>query len=171
MHVIIKNVLSNTKTPQVLAAVLGLLLVLEWGLGVREARQLDRVTEPRNPPHVNIAQPLKQPKQHKAAHVELFGMYTPDGIEGIGIEQSKLNAFILGILYSSNEQSSQVLLEVPGHENKVFSVGDTIPGGAVIKRITPEDIILMRGGVMERLSLPKKALDFAPLPQPMGERG
>ncbi|MDF1827599.1 MAG: type II secretion system protein N [Legionellaceae bacterium] len=166
----IKEVLSNTNTPKILALILGLLLVLAWGLGVRDARQLDRVTEPHTKPIVNIAEPVKQPKQHKAAHVELFGMYTPDGIEGLGIEQSKLNASILGILYSSNEQSSQVLLEVPGHENKVFNVGDTIPGGAKIKRITPEGILLMRNGAMESLSLPKKTLDFAPPPQPMGER-
>ncbi|NCT57833.1 MAG: hypothetical protein GW760_09030 [Legionella sp.] len=167
----IKDVLSHANTPKILALALGFLLVLTWGLGVREAYQLDRVTEPHHQPIVNIAEPVKQPKQHKAAQVALFGMYTPDGLEGMGIEQSHVNASILGILYSSNEKSSQVLLEVPGHENKVFNVGDTIPGGAVIKRITPEGVIFMRGGVMERLSLPKNKLDFAPPEQPMGERG
>jgi len=170
VHVIIKDVLLNTKTPKVLAGSLALLLVLEWGFGVHDARQLEQVTEPRNPPSVKITEPVKQAKQHKAVHVDLFGAYTPDGVEGIGIEQSKLNASIIGILYSSHEQSSQVLLEVPGHENQVFSVGDTIPGGAMIKRITPESIILMRGEVMESLSLPKNTLNFAPPPQPMGER-
>ncbi|MDF1684224.1 MAG: type II secretion system protein N [Legionellaceae bacterium] len=170
MHVIIKDVLLNTKTPKILAGGLALLLVLEWGVGVHDARQLEHVTEPRNPPHVKIAEPVKQPKQHKAVHVDLFGTYTPDGVEGGGIEQSKLNASIIGILYSSDEKASQVLLDVPGHANQVFSVGDTIPGGAKIKRITPEGILLMRSGKMESLSLPKKKLDFAPPPQPMGER-
>lgn len=170
MHVIIKDLLSNIKTPKLLAGGLVLLLVLEWGLGVREARRLDQVTEPHNPPILKTVDPVKHVKQHKAEHVDFFGEYVPHSVGDVGVERSKMNASVIGILYSSDEGASQVLIEVPGHANKVFSVGDTIPGGAVIKRIAPEGILLMRGGVMESLSLPKKELNFAPPPQPMGER-
>jgi len=170
VHVTIKDLLSNTKTPKLLAGALALLLVLEWGLGVREARRLDHVTEPRDPPIVKTSEPVKQAKQHKAEHVDFFGEYVPHAVGDVGVERSKMNASVIGILYSSDENASQVLIEVPGHADKVFSVGDTIPGGAIIKRIAPEGILLMRGGAMESLSLPKKELNFAPPPQPMGER-
>ena len=51
----------------------------------------------------------------------------------------------------------------------MFRVGDTIPGDAVIKRIMPDGVLLMREGVMESLSLPKNELIFEPPPKPMGE--
>jgi len=170
VHVIIKNVLLNTKTPKVLAGGLALLLVFEWGLGVRDARQLERATEPSDPPRVKIAEPVKQVKQHKAERVDFFGEYTPDGVGNVGVLSSNVKASISGILYSSDEKSSQVLLDIPGHIDNVFKVGDAIPGGAIIKRIKPEGIILMRGEVMESLSLPKNTLNFDPPAQPMGER-
>ena len=170
MHVNIKHLLSNTKTPKVIAGGLALLLVLEWGLGVREARRLDHVTEPHELPVLNVSEPVKQNKQHEAVRVDFFGEYLPHAIGDVGVERSKLNASIMGILYSSDEETSQVLIEVPGHADKVFRLGDTIPGGAIIKRIAPEGILLMRGGVMESLSLPKNELNFAPPPQPMGGR-
>lgn len=170
MHVMIKDVLSNTKTAKLLAGGLALLLLLEWGLGVREVRRLDRLTEPRDKPNIKISEPVRQAKQHQALHVDFFGEYVPHALGDVGVERSKLNASIIGILYSSDENASQVLIEVPGHANKVFNLGDTIPGGAVIKRIAPEGILLMRGGLMESLSLPKNELNFAPPPQPMIER-
>ena len=170
MHVSIKNVLLNTKTPKVLAGGLALLLMLEWGLGVREARRLEQVTEPREAPVLKAEEPVKHTMQHGALNVPFFGDYVPHAVGDVGVERSKLNASIIGILYSSDEQASQVLIEIPGHADKVFKVEDTIPGGAIIKRITPEGILLMRDGIMESLSLPNKELIFAPPPQPMGQR-
>ena len=170
MHVNIKNIVLNTKTPKILAGVLAFVLLLEWGLGVREARQLEQTTEPITPPVVKKSEPVKHVKQHDAVGVNFFGEYVPHAVGDTGVERSKLNASIIGILYSSDEKASQVLMIVQGHADTVFRVGDTIPGGAVIKRITPEGILLMRGGAMESLSLPKQELRFAPPPQPMNMR-
>lgn len=170
MYVNIKNILLDTKTPKILAVFLVLLLLLEWGLGIYEARQLDDKVESLAPPVVKKIEPIKQVKQHDAVGVNFFGEYVPHAVGDTGVERSKLNASIIGILYSSDEQASQVLMIIPGHADTVFSVGDTIPGGAVIKRITPEGILLMRSGIIESLSLPQQELRFAPPPQPMNMR-
>ena len=53
------------------------------------------------------------------------------------------------------------MLELPDHQVKSFGVGDSLPGGGVIKRITPEGILIMREGVIESLSLPKNELFFS----------
>jgi len=170
IHVYLKDVLLHAKTPKILAGVLASVLILEWGLGMREARRLDQVTEPPAPQVVKTSEPVKQLKQHDAVRVDLFGEYVPHGLGDTGVQRSKSNASIIGILFSSDEQASQVLIEVSGHNDKVFKLGDKIPGGAIIKRITPDGILLMRDGVVESLSLPQDELLFAPPSQPMGER-
>ena len=170
VHVKIKNFVLNTKTPKILAGTLALLLVFEWGLGVRTARQLERVTEPRELPILKAPEPVKHVKQHQAVRVDFFGKYTPHAVVNAGGERSKINVSIIGILYASDENASQVLIDVPGHDNKVFKVGDTLPGGAMIKRISPEGIVVMRGESMENLSLPTNQLNFAPPLQPMVKR-
>ena len=142
-------------------------IVLEWGYAVRDVRRLDVATDLMNQAsHVKPVPVLKPVIKHAAVDALFFGAYVPDDVDALGVERSSLNISVIGIMYSSDTRESQVMLDVSGDE-KSFHVGDKIPGGAVIKRITPEGVLLLRGGKVESLSLPQHELHFAPQPKPL----
>jgi general secretion pathway protein C len=147
---------------KLLAGFLLALIVLEWINSIRVSVSLDKLTTPLKTPVLNKSFAEKEMKEPPAIHINFFGDYVPNDVGAAGVKRSSLNISVVGILFASDETSSHVMLELPGHQVKVFGVGDEIPGGAVIKRITPEGILLMHDGVMESLSLPKNELLFSP---------
>ncbi len=159
----------NNKYFKILAGILLLLIVLEWISGIRASVQLDKATASApNKPMVSNKPSMphaKKEKTPKALKVHLFGEYIPDDVGASGVKRSALNISVVGILFDADEKQSHVMLELSEHQVKVFGVGDTLPGGAVIKRITPEGVLLQHQGVLESLSLPKNELRFSPLPE------
>jgi general secretion pathway protein C len=144
-----------------LAGVLVILIGFELITGIQSSTQLNQA------PVLNVAPVIKIRKAAgvpTAAKVQLFGEYLPNEVGAAGVKRSGLNISVVGIVFSSDEAKSHVMLELSDHQVKLFVVGDKIPGGAVLKRITPEGILLMRDGVMEGLSLPKNDVLFSPPP-------
>jgi len=94
----------------------------------------------------------------------LFGEYVPD-MATAEIKQSTLDFTVVGILYSSQKGESQVLLQTTEGKELSFLVGDTLPGGAVIKRIEKSRIIVLYKGALESLRLPKNELLFEQPPK------
>lgn len=95
----------------------------------------------------------------KPSH-DLFGTYIPANFKGLHIQQSLLDVRVVGILYSVNEQQSEVLLRAGSGDEKVYHVGDDIPGDALIKKIEPHSIVILSHGKLERIQLPKNPLKF-----------
>ena len=145
-----------------LAGFLLALIVLEWISGIRATESLDKLTTPLKAPVLNKSFVVKEIKEPPALQINFFGDYVPNDVGASGVKRSSLNISVVGILFSTDEKSSHVMLELPGHQVKLFAVGDKVLGGAVIKRITPDGILLMHDGVMESLSLPKNELLFSP---------
>ena len=121
---------------------------------------------------VKVDKPIVQPPAKPLGQVvgvasttHLFGEYIPDDVDASGVKQSGLNLNIVGILFSEKEADSRVMFELPGKLVKTYGLGDTLPGGAVIKRIADDGILITRSGVVERLTLPKDELFMAPVPQ------
>lgn len=56
------------------------------------------------------------------------------------------------------------LMAVSGQPEKVFRVGDTLPGGAILRAVLADHVLLERGGVVERLALPKEMLPSGAAP-------
>lgn len=150
---------------KILAALLSVLILHVLFSGFREVRALDKssvVDEPK----VHIKQPrADKPVYHDVYKAHLFGEYIPENVDAGGVRESDLNLTVVGILFAEDEKSSRVMFELPGQQVKTFGVGDTLPGGAVIKRITQDGILLMRRGVVERLTLPKNEIPMAPIPE------
>ena len=92
----------------------------------------------------------------------IFGEYVPNNLKDLEIKRSNLNLKLVGILFSKEEAHSQVIIKALGEREQTYKIGDTVPGGAVIKRITVDGLLLLRKGVLESLSLPKNELIFAP---------
>ncbi|KTC98835.1 type II secretion system protein N [Legionella erythra] len=98
----------------------------------------------------------------------LFGDYVPVSMDET-IKQSMLDVDLVGIMYSTAPEDSQVLLRSGGGEEKSYRVGDTLPGGAVIKRIGQDGIVVLHNGTLESLSLPKNELRFEEPAKPLLE--
>lgn len=94
--------------------------------------------------------------------VPLFGDYVPTSLDASGIKQSMLDIRVVGVVFAKDEQASQVLMHLSNGQEAVFVVGDHLPGGIEIIRITQEGVLLRHDGELERLSLPKQALQFLP---------
>lgn len=89
----------------------------------------------------------------------LFGEYVPK-LTDVEIKQSSLDLEIVGIMFSSDETGSQVLIRAGGGEEHLYSIGDLLPGGATIKQINKKGIVVLYKGSMESLSLPQNELLF-----------
>lgn len=89
----------------------------------------------------------------------LFGAYTP-GLSDAEIKQSTLDLEIVGIMYSPDKQESQVIIRAGGGGEQTYVIGDKLPGGAKIKRITKKGIVVLYNGSLESLSLPQNELLF-----------
>lgn len=96
----------------------------------------------------------------------LFGDYVPNLADG-DIKQSMLDFQVVGILYAPSEKDSQVIIRPGGGEDKYYFVGDTLPGGAIIKRISAKAVVVLHKGALESLSLPKNELIFDPPAKPL----
>lgn len=90
----------------------------------------------------------------------LFGEYIPENLGEI--QQSILNLQVVGIIFADQEEQSQVIIRLANEEEVLFKVNDTLPGGAVIKKITKDGVLVLRNGILESLSFPKNELIFEP---------
>jgi general secretion pathway protein C len=97
----------------------------------------------------------------------LFGDYVPQNLGEADVKQSVLDLTVVGIMFSNKEGASHVIIRTAGGREQTFSVGDSLPGGAIIKRITPDGVLIKRNGVLESLSLPKNDLNFEGPPKPL----
>jgi hypothetical protein len=97
----------------------------------------------------------------------LFGQDLSKELNHEDIKPSMLNIKIEGVIFSTNESESSAILKTEHDPAQTYHVGDTILG-AMIKQITPEGILLMRNGTLERLNLPKNELIFEPIDSDSG---
>jgi len=90
----------------------------------------------------------------------LFGDYVPKNLNDADIKQSMLNLTVVGVMFAPHEEDSLVMLRAAAGREQTYHVGDVVPGGAVIKRVLPDGVLVGRDGSLESLSLPKKQLIF-----------
>ncbi|MCR9192646.1 MAG: general secretion pathway protein GspC [Gammaproteobacteria bacterium] len=105
----------------------------------------------------------------KTLGAQIFGDYTPKNLVDLDMKPSGLNLTLVGVVFSPQPQESQAIIKLPNGNARTFSLGDQVSGGAKIKQITPDGVVLERDGELESLSLPKNALTFEPLPKPLKE--
>lgn len=97
----------------------------------------------------------------------LFGVYVPNDLNSV--KKSMLNVTLVGIMLADNIDESQVIIRSASGDEQTYKIGDSIPGEALIKRITAGGVLVERNGVLESLSLPKNDLDFEPAAKPLTE--
>lgn len=168
MLVDIKIALSRPIVPQLLCVVLGLLLIGEIASGIYSFFLLDKA-RPVAHDKFTEAQIKSKLKLTKAGlSTPFYGDYVPKNLNDGDVKQSMLNLKVVGIMFDKREMASHVIIRTAGGLEQTFNQGDKLPGGAIIKRITPEGVLISRNGSLERLSLPKNALIFDAPAKPLG---
>ena len=133
-------------------------------------------------PAVNV----RQPPAGKVANQHLFGLANQPAGNLNNAPDTTLALTLHGIVAGRNAQDSRALIVANGDEEP-YAVGAAVPGGAVIRAIFPDRVMLDRNGRVEALRLPKNesgapggvtpmmpasapvADDAAPAPQNLGE--
>lgn len=161
----IKQHVSRPLSLQLICIVLVVLIIWEIISGIGVLSRLNQEVQA----HTSHAheKDLDRMKQTTIARHPLFGEYVPSNLDAAGVRQSMLNLKVVGIVFAENENDSQVVLQEENGQEHFFRVGDDLPGGGVIKRITVEGVLVLRAGGLERLSLPRDELNFEAPPQPM----
>ncbi len=67
--------------------------------------------------------------------------------------ETKLNLKLHGIYYSTNPHTSRAMIAPNNGKGKAFSIGESLPSGAVLHEIYPKKVILLRNGRYETLRL------------------
>lgn len=110
-------------------------------------------------PLLSLKHPIILNQNSVVFNQAIFGNYQPIHSDE-DIKQSSLDLDVVGIMYSSDKVNSQVLIRAAGGEEKLYKVGDSLPGGVIIKKINKQTILLLYQGELESLSLPKNELIF-----------
>lgn len=158
---ILEPVLRYGSSPLFLQLIcIGFALLMIWDIvsGVSLFSKLDKIVQSQN--HISKVSVENVMKQGLNLNHSIFGDYVPHSLDAAGVRESTLNLKVVGVLFAANEDDSQVILQKPNGQEQFFHVGDQLPGGGVIKRITAEGVLVLHEGKLERLNFPIDELQF-----------
>ncbi len=110
---------------------------------------------------------ISEDSHHNILKASLFGEYLP--LNETHVKKSMLDVILVGILFAEPIEDSQVIIRSANGEEKVYTVGDSLPGGVTLKRIMAHGVLVERDGELESLGLIKEDLNFEPMPKPLKE--
>ena len=83
---------------------------------------------------------------------------------------TSLQIRLIGVIKSTPEKFSRVIISESNHSGKIYKIGDKLPSsGVTIYAITPEGVILDNSGRLEKLPLQRTPLLFQGMPKSLGE--
>lgn len=167
MFLDVKLVLYRPIAPKVICIVLILLTVWQVFVGVTSYFSLDKVPSVRHDLVSEAKIKEKKTLSNENLNTAFFGDYVPNNLNEVYVKQSMLDLKIVGIMFATSEKESHVVVSTASGNEQTFFVGDSLPGGAIIKRITPDGVLILRNGALESLSLPKNALTFEAPAKPL----
>ncbi|MBF0340174.1 MAG: type II secretion system protein GspC [Magnetococcales bacterium] len=80
------------------------------------------------------------------------------------VPDTRLQLTLLGVLASGGSDRAWALVRSGNEGDRMFAVGDKVPGDARIVSVRPDRIILEKGGRFEALRLPKTTVSLEPRP-------
>ena len=167
MFVDVKMILSRPIVPQLMCLLLAVLLIWQMTAGISSFFSLDKGMGVRHDSSIETKIEAKHDGLNVRLNTAFFGDYVPKNLNDADVKQSMLDLKVVGIMFANNEAVSHVIIRTANGLEQTFGVGDTLPGGAIIKRITPDGVLIGRNGSLESLSLQKRALIFEPPAKPL----
>jgi general secretion pathway protein C len=161
-------ILYRPIVPKLLFLLLAFLLLWQVTTGVASFFSLDKAIRVRHDQPNDVKMSVKHSSLDTGLKTTYFGDYVPKNLSDADVKQSNLNLTVVGIMFSDNEEGSHVIIQIAEGKEQTFGIGDKLPGGAIIKRITSDGVLIGRNGSLERLILPKNALTFEPPAKPLG---
>lgn len=79
----------------------------------------------------------------------------------IDAPETRLNLVLRGVLSSHDPEHARAIIAEPNGNENFFRIGSALPGGAELKEIYADRIILLRAGRHETLRLPKDDIEGA----------
>lgn len=133
-----------------ISSVLGLFIVYQITDMILSFRKRSIELIQHSPINIKNIQPIKVVSQITDTH--LFGYYYKDFKN---LPKSHLPIHLEGIVLSSSpSQTTQVLIALPTQATKLYTIGDTLPGNAIIRYVLQDQVIIENAGQLESLSLP-----------------
>lgn len=108
-------------------------------------------------PSQPVEKPLEALPLNKLTELHLFGQNLEQNMGDL--PETTLQLDLKGIYSDPNEEMGSAIIAVPGKQDHVYLIGDTVPGGAVLLDIYEDRVILRRAGQLEALMLPQKKLE------------
>lgn len=152
----------NASRLPLIAAVLiafAMALALAWqgyGFWVQEQQ---RTVNARSKNVETSATVARQRPNVNLATLNLFGTAADNaGTEEIDTEnlpETNLRIFLRGVLASDGEFPASALIEDSSSRTEAYMAGNEIPGGATLRTIRPNRVILERNGKLENLYFPE----------------
>lgn len=139
----------NLRIPQIVAIVLGILLLYEAAaLGVTFVHFLRDFTKAKvSFPSLSVPE-----KTSQISELHLMGVYN----QALGnLPETQLQLVLQGTEVSLNEaDDSRAIIAGPNSPAKSYGLRQALPGGAIVHQILPDRIILNHNGVLEELRMP-----------------
>ncbi|MGK0673741.1 MAG: type II secretion system protein N [Halothiobacillaceae bacterium] len=82
----------------------------------------------------------------------------PQLSDGTSAQDTRLPLVLRGVLAGQG----LALIAASGQPERVYRVGDSLPGGAILRAVLADHVLLERAGILERLALPKETLLSSP---------
>lgn len=132
-----------------------LLAELTWMLVPQEqSTELDMPSASR-PVSSTSQSPQNRVRQLAAAN--LFGSAQVKSVQPATAPETKLNLTLRGVLAATPmELASAIIAQGKAGREDIYSVGDRLPGGVLVKEIHAEHVMLERNGRLETLKLQKE---------------
>ena len=133
-------------------AILALEAALVLGLAVQSARVIWTLASPELPTAAPMARTQSTVDLAILARFDAFGSGPAAGVESVGapgLDSLRLHAVRVG-----GAGGGSAIIGTPDGVQKVYAVGQSVAGGAVLARVAEDHVELTRGGVSSRLSFP-----------------
>lgn len=158
--------LSHRFVPQSICLALMVCLIWQMYAGIVSLYTIDTIFSVHHgAPRASVG--INQGAMRTALNEALFGDYVPNNLNEADVKQSRLDLSLVGIMFSEDNNASHVIIRSAGGREQTYHVGDSLPGGATIKRITEDGVLILRNGALERITLPKTGLVFEPPAKPL----
>lgn len=98
------------------------------------------------------------------ARWSLFGVKPAQVVQQPTLEslpETRLNLTLRGVVAAVGGEGGGAIISAPGRDETFYAVTTQVPGGAVLKEVYPDRVVLERGGRLETLRLPRERLEGA----------
>ena len=160
---------QSLRLPSLAALANGVTLLLVVAVGVSAAQMTwrlwpvqDKTAAPAAVPISPVAavKPALGGQGRQLASLHLFGesetVKERAPIETVNAPTTRLRLTLRGVFSSGDAEKAMAIIADSSNKELPYRVGDSVPGGATIKQIAPDRVLLERSGRLETLLLPSE---------------